>query len=273
MNKTFLGILCWKMTFVVWSAFFNSGLYSEGTDSSKYFYVETYVVADAALTRRYNFDHKSVKRHIDEMMVKANEVLQQLRPPGFIDLIGIQCYQSATCRCRVEWKDTRRTWSCRIPRSVQRYEGDVAVGRRLGADHDGEGSARSCPPIGYLMSTSSSHTKKISYSNCSIEDIAYFLKSEKASCLFNNTNTPLPGLPLPTTTNDPAFDQRRVQMCERHLPVSDKLVGTESYGQCSFRCIILGRAYLLQYEEDGRPCNKTNPSQQCYRGKCLHDTD
>ncbi|KAL3204014.1 hypothetical protein MRX96_041427 [Rhipicephalus microplus] len=58
------------------------------------------------------------------------------------------------------------------------------ISHALGANHDGEGSSQSCPPIENRLMFPHAGGIGPNYSPCSLQEINIFLNSPKATCLF-----------------------------------------------------------------------------------------
>lgn len=156
------------------------------------------------------------------------------------------------------------------------YGGDLAelikttaheLGHALGSPHDGFDDSRRCPRGGHYLMTQYLDSKvKNEYSKCSMRAINKFLKSQKANCLFGYGYTNPPEA-------DDELHRTRIQECQKHLKKEEKIQNIQSEGPCLFRCSAsrTGGAQTVHsglLNQDGTPCNRSNPLKKFKAGKC-----
>jgi len=148
------------------------------------------------------------------------------------------------------------------------------IGHLLGAVHDGDKSpsylrgpgAKSCPwSAGYIMSDLRHTSRGQQWSDCSVKQIKYFLKTSAAQCLYNppprNNDYSLPGdnkLPGSSISLD---DQCRKDKGTRACYHDDRVCAqlfcyTKNYSGC----------YAYRPAVEGSYCGK---GKMCINGKCV----
>ncbi|XP_049511916.1 uncharacterized protein LOC125940173 [Dermacentor silvarum] len=93
-------------------------------------------------------------------------------------------------------------------------------------------------------------------------EIGHF--TPQAKCLFQDDY-------VPAITTDPKREEERAAKCTRLLPGGEKLLGTETYGLCSFSCYSDQLYSFVLGETDGTPCNEGDPSMKCRNGACVKE--
>ncbi|XP_075727951.1 uncharacterized protein LOC119187166 isoform X2 [Rhipicephalus microplus] len=137
---------------------------------------------------------------------------------------------------------------------------------KLGANHDGTGYSKACPPVkGYLMYPDAGGVGPM-YSECSRVSINVFLNGPTAKCLFREGYTNPPQTMPNPDEYPPLEDQRRVQCLQKRSAIQD-IQKIETIGTCYFSCKAsfesttdMGSVFYM-HDLDGTPCNKYNPRE------------
>ncbi|XP_049511230.1 venom metalloproteinase antarease-like TpachMP_A [Dermacentor silvarum] len=137
------------------------------------------------------------------------------------------------------------------------------IGHLLGSHHDGDKTSKACQDNNYIMATDMAYAKPF-YSYCTKAAINEFLRTPKAKCLFQEDY-------VPAITTDPKREEERAANCNKYLSVGEKLLGTETYGWCSFSCYSDQSSSFVLDEKDGTPCYEKDPSKKCRNGTCAKE--
>ncbi|XP_037525762.1 zinc metalloproteinase/disintegrin isoform X2 [Rhipicephalus sanguineus] len=139
----------------------------------------------------------------------------------------------------------------------------------LGAHHDGEGTARSCPNSERHIMNPSTKGIGSTFSFCSKKAINAFLKTGQAKCLFVIE----PCRPAV----DPEVKKRRKRKCDELKRDGEYTYARQGGRFCVYSCLFVNstthaatRESWLR-EEDGTPCNASNPAQKCKDGICVQE--
>ena len=152
------------------------------------------------------------------------------------------------------------------------------IGHLLGAVHDGDKSpsylrgpgAKSCPwSAGYIMSDLRHTSRGQQWSDCSVKQIKYFLKTSTSQCLYNsparNNDFSLPGdNKLPGTSislDDQCRKDKGTKACYHDQRVCAQLFCyTKNYSGC----------YAYRPAVEGSYCGK---GKMCINGKCVNKSN
>ncbi|KAL3204015.1 hypothetical protein MRX96_041428 [Rhipicephalus microplus] len=139
----------------------------------------------------------------------------------------------------------------------------------LGANHDGEKTAKSCTDVGRSIMNRNFRGIGTSYSFCSMKDINTFLKKDQAKCVFDE----LPRAPAV----DPEVQKRRKKECDKLKEENEYYYVRQGGNFCKYSCLFVNsttdaatREIWLK-EKNGTLCNPSNPKQKCKDGVCKQD--
>ena len=148
------------------------------------------------------------------------------------------------------------------------------IGHLLGAVHDGDAApsylrgpgAKSCPwSDGYIMSDLRRTSRGVTWSQCSVKQIKYFLSTSTAQCLYNapaaSSQYSLPGdsmLPgQDISLDDQCRQDRGTRACYHdHRVCSQLFCYTNNYSGC----------YAFRPAAEGSKCGN---NKMCINGKCV----
>jgi len=150
------------------------------------------------------------------------------------------------------------------------------IGHLLGAVHDGDAApsylrgpgAKSCSwSDGFIMSDLRRSSRGLSWSQCSVKQMKYFLSTSTAACLYNSPQSSdfsLPGdedLPgFSTSLDDQCRQDRGTRACYKDQRVCSQLFCyTSNYSGC----------YAFRPAAEGSECGR---NKICINGKCVKRT-
>ncbi|XP_075727935.1 zinc metalloproteinase-disintegrin-like batroxstatin-3 isoform X2 [Rhipicephalus microplus] len=136
----------------------------------------------------------------------------------------------------------------------------------LGANHDGEKTAKSCKDVGRSIMNRNFRGIGTSYSFCSMKDINAFLKRDQAKCMFEE--------PPRAPVVDPEVEKRRKRECDKSKAENEYYYIRQGGNFCKYSCLFVNSTSgaatreIWVTEKDGTPCNASNPKQECKDGVC-----
>ncbi|XP_049511830.1 venom metalloproteinase antarease-like TpachMP_B isoform X2 [Dermacentor silvarum] len=154
------------------------------------------------------------------------------------------------------------------------------IGHLLGSPHDGGPWSSECAPsVGYIMSPSAEGDIRLEFSDCSKRAIRSFVTNH-ATCLFVQNNMPnATDADAAISKVDTKHQKESKRKCSVYLQQGEYLLRAEqkdkNYPKCNVICTAVSRSSSRErvfavVAPDGIPCNKSDLSKVCKRGRCKH---